>query len=143
MASAAVPLITLTEAHEGGPPKALIALTPAAENVISGSVDYLALVDPVGPHLRNVFPKRSIRELASRPDTEWVLRTHANVTKVNLDGAKNQVGLIRQPACVVVDPEFLGTLPDALRPADVDETPKRGDVPRTCATPWERRPGWI
>jgi hypothetical protein len=46
MASAAVPLITLTEAHEGGPPKALIALTPAAENVISGSVDYLALVDP-------------------------------------------------------------------------------------------------
>ncbi len=46
MARAAVPLITLTEAQEGGPPKALIALTPAAGNVISGSVDYLALVDP-------------------------------------------------------------------------------------------------
>jgi len=46
MARATVPLITLTEAREGGPPKALIALTPAAANVISGSVDYLALVVP-------------------------------------------------------------------------------------------------
>ncbi|MGZ7081009.1 MAG: hypothetical protein ACXVJT_16460, partial [Thermoanaerobaculia bacterium] len=46
MARAAVPLIALTEASDGGPRKALIALTPAADNVISGSVDYLALVDP-------------------------------------------------------------------------------------------------
>lgn len=46
MARAAVPLITLTESPESGPTKALIDLTPAAANVISGSVDYLALVDP-------------------------------------------------------------------------------------------------
>lgn len=46
LARAAVPLITLTEASEPGPPKALVALTPAAENVINGSVDYLALADP-------------------------------------------------------------------------------------------------
>src|SRR3978361_1641378 len=26
-----------------------------------------------------------------------------------------------------------GIEPDALRPADVDETPKRGDLPRACA----------
>jgi len=41
--------------------------------------DNLGLVDRFGPHLRNVFPKRTIRELASRPEAEWVLRTHANV----------------------------------------------------------------
>jgi phenylpropionate dioxygenase-like ring-hydroxylating dioxygenase large terminal subunit len=41
--------------------------------------DNTGLVDRVGPHLRNVFPKRSIRELAGVPDTEWVLRRHANV----------------------------------------------------------------
>jgi hypothetical protein len=46
MARAAVPLITLTEAAESGPPKALIAVTPVAANVISGGVDYLALADP-------------------------------------------------------------------------------------------------
>ena len=46
LARAAVPLITLNEINEPGPPKALIALTPASENVINGSVDYLALVDP-------------------------------------------------------------------------------------------------
>jgi hypothetical protein len=46
MARASVPLITLTEVNEPGPPKALVALTPAADNVISGSVDYLALSDP-------------------------------------------------------------------------------------------------
>jgi shikimate kinase/3-dehydroquinate synthase len=32
---------------------------------------------------------------------------------LNLDGAKNQVGLVRQPSCVAVDPAFLLTLPDA------------------------------
>lgn len=40
--------------------------------------DNVGLVDPVGPHLRNVFPKRSIRELSGVPDG-WVLRHHANV----------------------------------------------------------------
>lgn len=41
--------------------------------------DNVGLVDPIGPHLRNVFPKRTIRELATVPDSEWVLRRHANV----------------------------------------------------------------
>lgn len=41
--------------------------------------DNVGLVDPVGPHLRNVFPKRSIRELAGTPEETWVLRRHANV----------------------------------------------------------------
>jgi phenylpropionate dioxygenase-like ring-hydroxylating dioxygenase large terminal subunit len=41
--------------------------------------DNIGLVDRVGPHLRNVFPKRSIRELASTPEEDWSLRQHANV----------------------------------------------------------------
>ena len=43
--------------------------------------DNLGLVDRVGPHLRNVFPKRSIRELTGQPDEALgsVLRAHANV----------------------------------------------------------------
>ena len=41
--------------------------------------DNLALVDPSGPHTRNVFPKRSIRELATLPTPDWSLRQHANV----------------------------------------------------------------
>ena len=41
--------------------------------------DNLGLVDPSGPHLRNIFPKRSIKGLATRPESEWKLRTHANI----------------------------------------------------------------
>lgn len=41
--------------------------------------DNLGLVDRVGPHLRNVFPKRTIRELAGVPERDWQLRQHANV----------------------------------------------------------------
>ena len=41
--------------------------------------DNVGLVDRVGPHLRNVFPKRSIRELATQPDRDWELRRHANI----------------------------------------------------------------
>jgi nitrite reductase/ring-hydroxylating ferredoxin subunit len=41
--------------------------------------DNVGLVDPIGPHLRNVFPKRSIKELATRPPEDWELRRHANV----------------------------------------------------------------
>ena len=29
----------------------------------------------------------------------------------------------------------VGIEPDALRPADIDETPKRGELPRAYATP--------
>jgi hypothetical protein len=42
----AVPLIAITEAEDKTPPKALLAITPAALNVIDGSVDNLSLNDP-------------------------------------------------------------------------------------------------
>ena len=43
--------------------------------------DNLGLVDRMGAHQRNVFPKRSIRELliASPDESTWQLRQHANV----------------------------------------------------------------
>jgi phenylpropionate dioxygenase-like ring-hydroxylating dioxygenase large terminal subunit len=43
--------------------------------------DNIGLVDRIGPHRRTVFPKRSIRELASQPDDVLggALRKHANV----------------------------------------------------------------
>jgi len=41
--------------------------------------DNIGLVDPIGPHLRNIFPKRSIKDLAKSPRDTWVLRQHANV----------------------------------------------------------------
>jgi phenylpropionate dioxygenase-like ring-hydroxylating dioxygenase large terminal subunit len=44
--------------------------------------DNLYLVDPHPPHLRNVFPKHSIAELAEQPEAEWRLRAHANVLYV-------------------------------------------------------------
>ena len=34
-----------------------------------------------------------------------------------------------------------GIEPDALRPADIDETPKRGELPRACATRLARSKG--
>jgi len=55
-------------------------LRPTHKDSIYGMFfDNLGLVDPVGPHLRNVFPKRSIRELATQPESSWSLREHANV----------------------------------------------------------------
>ncbi len=55
-------------------------LRPTHRNSIYGMFfDNLGLVDPVGAHLRNVFPKRSIRELADVPEADWSLRRHANV----------------------------------------------------------------
>jgi phenylpropionate dioxygenase-like ring-hydroxylating dioxygenase large terminal subunit len=43
--------------------------------------DNIGLVDRVGPHLRNVFPKRTICELAGQPDETKIasLRLHANI----------------------------------------------------------------
>lgn len=41
--------------------------------------DNLGLVDPFEPHLRNVFPKRSIRDLAGADPETWSLRAHANI----------------------------------------------------------------
>ena len=41
--------------------------------------DNIGLVDREGSHLRNVFPKRTIKELSHAPEESWVLRAHANV----------------------------------------------------------------
>jgi len=41
--------------------------------------DNIGLVDPIGPHLRNIFPKRSIKEVATQSRDTWILRRHANV----------------------------------------------------------------
>jgi len=41
--------------------------------------DNLGLVDLVGPHIRTVFPKRSIAALAAQPEGDWHLRPHANI----------------------------------------------------------------
>lgn len=45
MASRAVPLVTLKE-DGATPPKVFVTITPAAENVLSGEVDHLAVNDP-------------------------------------------------------------------------------------------------
>ena len=44
--------------------------------------DNLGLVDAFEPHLRTVFPKRSIRQLPGTPPESWVLRAHANILYV-------------------------------------------------------------
>ncbi len=55
-------------------------LRPTHRDTIYGMFfDNLGLVDRVGPHLRNVFPKRTIRELATQPEETWSLREHANI----------------------------------------------------------------
>src|SRR6201988_4681584 len=43
---------------------------------------------------------------------------------VPASGAPRRLALVNQA----------GIEPDALRPADIDETPKRGELPRSCAT---------
>jgi hypothetical protein len=43
LASCAVPMITITEAENETPPKALFALTPAGKNVLEGKVDFIEL----------------------------------------------------------------------------------------------------
>lgn len=45
LASLPVPLVTLTE-DQPSPPKALVAITPAAVNVLEGKVDYVSVNEP-------------------------------------------------------------------------------------------------
>lgn len=49
------------------------------ESIYPMFFDNLGLVDRIGPHQRNVFPKRSIRELPQTDEASWQLRQHANV----------------------------------------------------------------
>ena len=41
--------------------------------------DNVGLVDPFEPHMRNVFPKRTIRGLRETDPQSWSLRAHANI----------------------------------------------------------------
>jgi len=42
----------------------------------------LGLFDPFGPHLREVFPRRTITELRDRPESDWNLVTHTAIIYV-------------------------------------------------------------
>src|SRR5262249_58932994 len=46
LATCAVPMITITEAENETPPKALFALTPAGQNVLEAKVDFVELSKP-------------------------------------------------------------------------------------------------
>ncbi len=50
-----------------------------ADSIFPMFFDNVGLVDRIGPHLRNVFPKRTIRDLDERTREQWSLRMHANV----------------------------------------------------------------
>ena len=41
--------------------------------------DNIGLVDRIGPHVREIIPKRSIETLRARPEADWRIREHANV----------------------------------------------------------------
>lgn len=41
--------------------------------------DNIGLFERHGPHQRNLFPKRTVPDLAQRPEGEWRLREHSNV----------------------------------------------------------------
>jgi phenylpropionate dioxygenase-like ring-hydroxylating dioxygenase large terminal subunit len=71
--------------------------------------DNIGLVDPIGAHLRNVFPKRTIRELAGVPDTEWALRRHANV-----------LYHLFPATLILIEPDHAGVL--HLWPVGIDRT---------------------
>ena len=45
-------------------------------------IDNIYLVDPHPPHMRNVFPKKTIVSLADQDQTTWRLREHANILYV-------------------------------------------------------------
>ena len=50
-----------------------------ADTIFALFFDNIGLVDRVGPHLRNVFPKRTIRDLDEATREQWSLRRHANI----------------------------------------------------------------
>ena len=53
-----------------------------ADSIAPIFVDNVYLVDPHPPHLRNVFPKRTITALAEQDPSTWRLREHANLLYV-------------------------------------------------------------
>jgi len=74
LATCAVPMITITEAENETPPKALFALTPAGRNVLEGKVDFIELNNAGfwlgGAHLTRARLWRwdgALRRLVSQP----------------------------------------------------------------------------
>jgi phenylpropionate dioxygenase-like ring-hydroxylating dioxygenase large terminal subunit len=53
--------------------------TTHADTIFPMFFDNIGLVDRIGPHLRNVFPKRTIRDLSEDTREQWSLRHHANI----------------------------------------------------------------
>lgn len=53
-----------------------------AQTIASMFVDNIYLVDPYPPHMRNIFPKKTIASLREVDEAQWVLREHANVLYV-------------------------------------------------------------
>lgn len=71
--------------------------------------DNLGLSDPFEPHVRGVFPKRSIADALARGPGEWALREHANV-----------LYFLFPNALVLVEPDHMGVL--LLQPVDPHTT---------------------
>jgi phenylpropionate dioxygenase-like ring-hydroxylating dioxygenase large terminal subunit len=73
--------------------------TTHTESIYPMFFDNLGLVDRFDPHLRNIFPKRSIAELVGTDPASWSLREHANILYVLLPNT-----------LVLVQPDHAGVL---------------------------------
>ena len=71
--------------------------------------DNVGLSDPFEPHVRGVFPKRSIADALARDPGAWSLREHANI-----------LYFIFPNTLVLVEPDHLGVL--LLQPVDPHTT---------------------
>jgi len=71
--------------------------------------DNVGLSDPFEPHVRGVFPKRSIADALARDPGSWSLREHANI-----------LYFIFPNTLVLVEPDHLGVL--LLQPVDPHTT---------------------
>lgn len=71
--------------------------------------DNIGLVDHFEPHLRNVFPKRTIAALADDDRARWALREHANILYV-----------IFPSTLVLIEPDHAGVL--HVSPEGIDQT---------------------
>ncbi len=91
-------------------------------------VDNVYLVDPSPPHMRNVFPKRSIAALREQEESTWRLREHANV-----------LYLLYPNTLVLVQPDHCSVL--HLSPQAIDRTrvDAYGIVPGPVASDSARR----
>src|SRR5215216_5017571 len=90
---------------------------------------------------------RKTASLRSPTGTSPVMTEQTNPCIASRDTAKPRI--LDQNPCMIGRPKLVlasgsprrlallnqaGIEPDALRPADVDETPKKGELPRACAT---------